>query len=539
MFLGEKMDFYSNSITLRLAGPLVLMRDDGYDITPPPAKIRALLALIGTGPQMSRPRAFLQDKLWSTSSQSKGAASLRQALSSLRRHLGPEASALRTNGTSISFDPKRVKIDLRINQGDGVGGVPEFAEGLDLDDPEFEDWLRERRQEFARLIKTTKPPAPVSNRPTLVTLVPSCQTQSLRASAEILTADVAAQVARFGNAVVQLDPNANGPHDRLAIQVRSAALGEQVRYQVSLIEIASKSVIWTGDCDSALNDPLTNPDLFSELTANAAFEAVRHFGRASPHADLNIAPYQDRLAYQMYAHFPFRVTSDMGDIDKWLAADHGPSSAALQLAWRARLRVVWCLERSADHANASQQAQEFARKAMTLDPGNATIVALASEVALQLQSQPDVAEEMAKISVRLDPNNPYALANFAQTLVRCGKPSEGLAVAHKALRLSVGHPNRSWWHSICAMAAIQSGDMTLARKHAEIAHFQAPDFSPPLRFLAALRFRAGDEIGTARALQDLKALEPDFSLARMADHSYPVASLRDASLMEVTDSGLL
>jgi hypothetical protein len=535
------MKFDNNSMVLRLAGPVILMRGDGYDITPPQAKIRALLTLIATGPQMSRPRTFVQDKLWSASSSRKGAASLRQALSSLRNHLGPDADVLRTDGTSISLDPTRAKIDLRITRynEEYVGGAPEFAEGLDVDDPEFEDWLRERRQEFARLAKKTAPREPDNNRATLVTLIPSCQTQNLRTSAEILTADIAAQVARFGNAVVQLDPNANGPQDRLAIQVRSAALGDKVRYQVSLMEIASKSVIWTGDCDSAPNDPLTNPDLFSELTANAAFEAVRHFGRVGPHADLNIAPNPDRLAYQMYAHFPFRVTSDMADIDTWLAADHGPESQALQLAWRARLRVVSCLERAADHAKASQQAQDFARQAMTLDPGNATIVALSSEVALQVLSQPEVAAEMAQTSVRLDPNNPYALGIFAQTLTRCGRASEGLLVAQKALRLSVGHPNRSWWHTICTLAAIQSGEMPLARKHAEIAHFQAPDFRPPLRFLAALRFNAGDETGTAQALQGLKAIEPDFSLARMADHSYPVASLRQTPLMAVTQSGLL
>jgi len=110
------MNFANNSVVLRLAGPVTLMRADGADITPPQAKLRALLALIATGPQMSRSRAFVQDKLWSTSSQTKGAASLRQALSSLRRHLGPEAVVLRTDGSSLGLDVVHVKIDLRINQ---------------------------------------------------------------------------------------------------------------------------------------------------------------------------------------------------------------------------------------------------------------------------------------------------------------------------------------------------------------------------------------------------------------------------------------
>ncbi|MEP4196221.1 MAG: hypothetical protein ABJL99_11380 [Aliishimia sp.] len=520
-------------LILRLAGPVTLMHPDGYVVTPRAAKLQALLILIATGQGMCRPRAFLQDKLWSEASPAKGAASLRQALSTLRRALEPDV--LITGNTSVGLNPERITIDL---QGDAnLGETPEFASGLDVPDPEFEDWLRDRRAEFERLSRGVAParrPQP-SRLAVLVTLPPSCSDQGLRATTEILTSDIASQVARNGNAVVQMDPNAPGAPDRLGVQVRSARIGATVRYQVQLIDMARRQAIWTGACDSCPDGPLTEPEMFVDLSSRASFEAIKHFGKLSQDGAL----IPERLPYQIYAHFPFQQSKQAEAFDQWLSALQDPQSTALHLAWRARLRVVAMLERTREGPEAAEEAQAYCCKALALDPSNPMVVALTGEVALQLQAQPEVAAELARSSVELDPRSPFATAIYAQALIRCGQIKEGSVMAQRALRLSAGMPNRSWWHAVCAGAAMRSGDCDLALKHAEIAHFQAPDFRPPLRFLSGLRFNAGDEAGAAKALARIKVLEPDFSLAYMADRSYPVASMRGTPLMEVTKSGLL
>lgn len=518
---------------LRLAGPVTLIQPDGLIVTPRAAKLQALLVLIATGQGMARPRAFLQDKLWSEASPAKGAASLRQALSSLRRDIG--ADTLVTGNTSVGLNPDKITIDLQVEAS--LGETPEFASGLDVADPEFEDWLRARRAEFERITQRTQPMVlPRAPRPAVLVILPqSCSDESLRATTEILTSDIAAQVARNGNAVVQLDMNAPGTPDRIGVQVRSARMGLHERYQVQLVDMARRSVIWTGACDSGPDGPLTDPDLFVDLTARASFAAIRHFGKLAP--DGAVIP--ERLPYQIYAHFPFQQSKQTDAFEQWLGAVQDPQATALHLAWRARLRVVAMLERASDTPEAAEEAQAYCRKAMTLDPGNPMVMAMTSEVALQLQSQPEVAAELAHSSVQLDPRSPFATGIYAQALVRCGKVTEGLAVAERALRLSVGMPNRSWWHAICAGAAMRAGRCDRALMHAEIAHVHAPDFRPPLRFLSGLRFHAGNEAGAADALERIKVLEPDFSLQHMADVSYPVASMRNTPLMAVTQSGLL
>ena len=76
------------------------------------------------------------------------------------------------------------------------------------------------------------------------------------------------------------------------------------------------------------------------------------------------------------------------------------------------------------------------------------------------------------------------------------------------------------------MTATRCGRFEEAARYAQAAHELSPNFRPPLRYLAALRYHLRDEQGAAEALQELKLLEPDFTLELMASESYPVASLR-------------
>ncbi len=520
-------------LVLRLAGPVTLTRADGLVVTPRAAKLQALLVLLATGQNMSRPRAFLQDKLWSEAQPAKGAASLRQALSSLRRELGPDALLATQNLAGLN--PERLKVDLRYDGA--LGETQEFASGLDVQDGEFEDWLRDRRQEYDRLLQKHAPGSdqPSKSRPVLVSLPPVCSDDALRAATEILTSDIAANVSRTGDAVVQLDVSGGVTGDKLALQVRAARVSTSARYQVQLINVVNRQIVWTGACNSTANGPFSEPDIFDDLIARASFAAIRHFGRFNEEGSFT----SERLPYQMYAHFPFQNSPETAAFDRWLSALQDPQSTALHLAWRARLRVVAMLERTATGPEVVEEAQACCRKAMAIDSSNPMVLALTGEVALQLQAQPDVAAELAANSVALDPYSPFATTIYGQALVRCGRAKEGLEASQRALRLSAGMPNRSWWHVGCAAAAMNVGDFALARKHAEIAHVQAPEFRPPLRFLSGLRFQDGDEAGAADALARIKALEPDFSLSHMADASYPVASMRGTPLMAVTQSGLL
>ncbi|MBA3326656.1 MAG: hypothetical protein H0T41_15765 [Rhodobacteraceae bacterium] len=132
------------ALFLDLAGPLCLSNADGNDLTPKSPKAQGLLALIATSPCLRRSRIWLQDKLWSDCSPERSAACLRQCLLRVRLSLGEEADCLKTEKGWIAFDSGRVSV--RTEQlKPHLGGQIEFLEGLDVRDPEFEDWLREQR----------------------------------------------------------------------------------------------------------------------------------------------------------------------------------------------------------------------------------------------------------------------------------------------------------------------------------------------------------------------------------------------------------
>jgi hypothetical protein len=132
---------------LDLAGPLRVSDVHGSDLTPTGQKAQGLLALIGTSPGLRRSRTWLQDKLWSDCAPAQGAASLRQCLRRLRVTLGTHADCLEAGSGWIALNAARVRV--RTDPQEGVGENVEFLEGIDVRDPEFEDWLRDQRARYS------------------------------------------------------------------------------------------------------------------------------------------------------------------------------------------------------------------------------------------------------------------------------------------------------------------------------------------------------------------------------------------------------
>lgn len=150
--IGKAMSLDKDpELMLHLCGPLRLLRRGGIDVTPRVAKGQAILALLAASPWLRRPRAWLQDKLWSDLPQSRGSANLRQTLCRLREKVGGDRSWLVNGAGWVALDPTRVLVSTEPLSEDRnwAGETPEFCEGLDIVDPEFEDWIRNRRLAYS------------------------------------------------------------------------------------------------------------------------------------------------------------------------------------------------------------------------------------------------------------------------------------------------------------------------------------------------------------------------------------------------------
>jgi TolB-like protein len=134
--------------SLRLLGPFYLQNAAGQDITPNTQKWCALLAMLATAPNGRRSRKWLQDRLWSESNEQNGSVSLRQALFQIRRKLGVHEALLSSDKSVVHLELSQLDIDVLNVDHLAVNGaeVPQFLEGIDVEDFEFEDWLREQRE---------------------------------------------------------------------------------------------------------------------------------------------------------------------------------------------------------------------------------------------------------------------------------------------------------------------------------------------------------------------------------------------------------
>ncbi len=145
------------SLVVDLLGGFVV-RSRGRSIRLPRRKAQALLAYLALNPDHRLSREAITALLWGDVPEEQARHSLRQTLLELRHALPREASAaIVVEGNDISLDPRGVEVDVvafeRLAAEDNRKGLEAaaalyrgaFLEGLTLNEPAFEDWVRAER----------------------------------------------------------------------------------------------------------------------------------------------------------------------------------------------------------------------------------------------------------------------------------------------------------------------------------------------------------------------------------------------------------
>ncbi len=509
-----------------MGGSLCLRSADGADLTPRARKAQGLLALLGTAPGYRRSRGWLQDKLWSDRGQEQGAASLRQCLTEIRSCLGTHVSALRAEAGWVALDPGAVMV--RTDRPAGVLGATEFLEGLDIRDPEFEDWLRDQRSAraeaapspaAARAPQARPASAPAALRPVVVVAPAEAARDDIRLFAEMLAESVAMQIAQSGNAqlVDGLSQDAGPCLIGLRLTVRAAELGQVLYLQIRLTELATGTVVWIGlkELDPRLTrHPDEGP--LAILASDAIGVAVDELGRMAERASDH-----DRLALLGYQASRHTVLLDIGEqrlADQMLQQAFEMHPMGVFLARRALLRMTQVIEwMDVPKDETRAEAIEMSRRAYHLDPGNTTVLAAAAKIALNFEGRVQGGLELAQRAVEINPYSPLAWDSLAVARAHTGQAEQAHAAALRARAVASHLPQTFVWDMSCCMTATVAARYDEAIRHGELARDLAPTYKPPLRYLAALYFRAGRNDAAVEQLRRLKALEPDFSLELLAD----------------------
>lgn len=120
---------------LTLFGPFSLTGANAAEVPIASKKAKALLAYLAQTPGRSRSREEILALLWSDREEAQGRASLRQVLTGLRKELGEDLLRIDRDSVALNAD----QVELAPPNGE------EFLAGFSLNDPAFEEWVRDER----------------------------------------------------------------------------------------------------------------------------------------------------------------------------------------------------------------------------------------------------------------------------------------------------------------------------------------------------------------------------------------------------------
>jgi hypothetical protein len=525
-----------------IRGPFRVWDDSNADRTPPGIKARALLALLLLSPKQRRTRAWLQDKLWSDSSPELASVSFRQALSQTRKALGPLSARMHSDRSAVWLDPL-------VPLNDEVEGTnAEILDDLDPRDPEFVNWLRDVRQQYAG--ENAGPPTvratdiraattlPADNCPhvSIVCIKPG-QTTKGQFLAHSLAGRIASDLIHSGQVIVTLNEKSDRAEETRKpghVTVEIETLGEEESWYVAIrtITYPANRCVWTGRLQLPMSLSYiwnsTETVRFINKAVSTIVDALALSARPTPFTSLQ------RGIRRIYEF----DRAGLESADVLLRAAQDGDEAGVALAWRGFLRLTSAFEFRDESQVLRDEAVAFSNEAMARGHDNPVVLGLTARVQMELVGDFDYGKHLAHRAVEAGDLNAYALDAMSQAHIFQGSFEEGYKMAERAMQASAGMPNSFSWDMLCCHAALGLGLQDEALAHALACHRKMPSYRPALRYLVALHLMAGHPAEASHYEARLRLLEPDFSRHVLLKKTYPIETLRNLGLIERLQSQL-
>ncbi len=541
----NRFDMVDGRVLMRLLGPFAVERADGTDVTPKGKRAKALLALLALSPNWTRSRRWLQDKLWSERPQEQGAASLRQELSAIRRTFHAAGiDILHADRDQLKLDRTSVHLDLddpsMLAQGE------DLLEGLDVRDPEFEDWLRTERSRFdapegldppLRARPLLRPPtagitplaalggAPpaallpleppgAAHKPYLVVrdFQPIGSSERAVVFAGGLTAELLTVLGSLSGAFVVR--RHEGEHDRrrtyeLSGEVRN---GDRLRITARLVALDTDQCIWSQRFDYPNEASFDAQEAISRKVVEAAQIEISDGEWARIWCDVTTSIeawelYQKGRALETEARrdstrraiLTYRAVLDADP-------EFTPAMISLGFCLVDELRLGWSARAEESLAEAVRLVAEVARR-QPRDYFGRALAAFVESVRGNHDRACALMEEVMKDA----PESPELLAYYGGLLGYSGKLAEEIRYYEHALSLTRHPPN--WIQTNLAFAYLCQ-DHPDSRRHVEAALAMDPQSVRAHLCRVVVAVRAG-ALGEARLWAErLLTLEPQFRAER-------------------------
>lgn len=576
-----------------LLGPFALVDAGGRSVAPKSKKAQALLAMLALSTRGSRSRIWLRDKLWSDRSDDQAAASLRQALLDIHKSLGPARDLLIADKNTVWLDTDRLVLDTDLvirteRSPDQV--TDELLEGIDIRDPEFEDWLALERQNWYRRLDEgqvhdvfeprQQPSRDVSKHSALLPLTGAPDTSSTGKSVDIASsgpygrrggggwqwmmallspivvgAGEGGQIAatRFQNLIAKaiIDglgfgvtdlsftlPDIEGSEQQISLpiclQLRLTFDGDMVLIELVMKHLINNRIHWLGS--QAINRTQFERGEFGIAAAliSQAVDQLAYFQEIQA-TDSRLS--QDGLLIDA-VNAIFRLSrDDLDNAERRLEEQIQYQPRSSTFAWLSFIRTFQVGQRfNALDAHLIEEAQAYARKALELDPQNSVSLALVGHVHSFLFGEYDYAANLFEKSIRLNPALPLGWDLYAMLHCYAGQPDKAVAMARWVQELGVYSPHKYYFDTTKCIAAALAGDHAAAIAAGEEALRTRPNFNSLLRYLASSHAHSNDLGGARHYLERLEAVEGDFSINAFRGSGYP---LLDTGGGQILIDGLL
>lgn len=542
-------------LLIQLLGPFRIRKWTGEDCTPRGRKACALLAMLALSPDHKRSRVWIQDRLWGSRAKEQGAASLRQSLTEIRKAFGSSHNVVLADSFLLALDSRLFETDL--------GQVPlpelqpgtELLEGFDIAEEEFEEWLREQRQQLRvrAAAPRTSPRSVESNARSgsdmqlphnRIVLVNGSRTgpTEVAVTADSLVDSIAKTITELGAAKILDRRSTSDDHSETGdasaankmLSLRSDIFGSDTKriVRLALLQLPANTLAWSSTIQVCGEEALDLNDANVMRTINLVVNfAIDQFIRVGSESSDKVTA--SNLCYSGILHL-FRLGKiNFETADRLFGTAFEIEPRGIYLAWRAYLRTFLLAERQFTcRQTIEAEAFDFMYRALELEPHNSYVAGLSAHVQTMMRRSYVAAYELAERSIQLNHANPIGWACLGIAKSYLGKPEAGFQHTLLARTIAGSAPFRYQLDALSCIAGTMAGELDKAVHLAEASHALAPTFAPPLRYLSALYAHDGRPDLSLEMVRKLRASEPDFSYDKLRDKAYPAAGLHRTPIID-------
>ena len=501
-------------------------------------KARAILSMLALSHSNRLTRSQLKDRLWSDRSEGQAAASLRQALSALRKVLADVPDVLITTQEHVVLDIDKTEVLL-------PGPNETLLAGLDINDEEFEDWLRGERaaREAAQaapveeLVEVSMPRLGERSVIGIGVLSSLSEGESKRDNivGDMVTDLVARELRNFGIAETydyrhriltgdNGDSYAAGGVD-FFLQVSVQCVEDLFFIGCRFFDSLDNRQLWSGFCRVRADAGYLESDEFRVFVNEIVDAALFIF--SSP----GFVTHSEQRECAKLALAAINETlkgrhGDLQQADLFLDRAYTTNPRSVYLGWKTHIVAYLLGERIVENPEeVRRQLAETVAVAEEQGRFNPVTLALIAHAHSFIFHDYGKALQIFDRMFQLNPIQAICFDLAAVTNVYVNNKELAYEQSQLALKLGRFSPYRYCIYTTCAMAAAINERYREAANYGELATQEKPTFTAALRYLTAAQSLAGDAEAARLSFEKLVEIEPDFNVGLLHDENYPVSPI--------------